>query len=397
MSDNESGLSNDEVGDRLRRAREDAGLTQADAAQIIDAARTTIVAIEKGQRRVRIEEIQKLARAYGTSANALLRRESIQLDLLPQFRKLEQSTDAAVEVASRMLNDLVRAELELEDALGIRRERRYPQERQILPGDTNSVMAQAEEDAQDLRDWLGIGPGPIGDIISILDLQLGIRVYLCPLDSRISGLFAYDRRAGACMLLNALHPRARLMTTVAHELGHFVSTRNEPEVLTEDALFASREERYANSFARGFLTPSRAVKQRFQDITAGHSHLTRRHIIVLANAFGVAREAMVRRLEELRLAKRGTWDWFQANGGITDEQAREVLGESPQIHVDSAIVGRIIPPRLALLAGEAWKRGIYSEGQLVRLLHLDRHQVRLLLDRAEAEEGEQDELVKLSD
>lgn len=141
--------------------------------------------------------------------------------------------------------------------------------------------------------------------------------------------------------------------------------------------------------------PSRAVRQRFQDITAGHSHLTRRHIILFANAFGVAREAMVRRLEELGLARRGTWDWFQANGGITDEQARQVLGALPSRHLPTSETGFQLPPRLALLAGEAWKRGIYSEGQLVRLLHLDRYSVRALLDSAATEEGEEDDLVKL--
>lgn len=388
-------LSDREVGERLKLAREEVGKTQADAASVIGAARTTVVAIEKGQRRIRIDELQKLAAAYGTSANAILRREAVQLNLAPQFRRLSESEDDAVETSSRLLNDLVTAELELENALGIHRERRYPPERPILPGDNRAVVSQAEADAQDLRDWLGIGPGPIGDIVSVLDLQLGIRVYLCPLNSKVSGLFAYDARAGACMLLNALHPRSRIMTTAAHELGHFFSSRTEPEVLTESSLFVSREERYANSFSRGFLMPSRAVRQRFQDITAGHSHLTRRHIILLANAFGVAREAMVRRLEELGLARRGTWDWFQANGGITDEQAGQVLGALPSRHLPTSETGFQLPPRLALLAGEAWKRGIYSEGQLVRLLHLDRYSVRALLDSAAAEEGEEDDLVKL--
>ncbi|MEC7763729.1 MAG: XRE family transcriptional regulator [Pseudomonadota bacterium] len=388
-------LSDRDIGERLRLARDVAKMTQAEASEVIGAARTTIVAIEKGQRRIRLNELQKLAAAYGTSANAILRREAVQLDLVPQFRKLSESEGEAVENASRLLNDLVTAEMELENALGIRRERRYPQERPILPGDNRSVVAQAEGDAQDLRDWLGIGPGPIADIVSVLDLQLNIRVYLCPLSSKISGLFAYDDRAGACMLLNAIHPRSRLITTAAHELGHFMSSRTEPEVLTENALIVSREERYANSFARGFLMPARVVRQRFQDITSGHSHLTRRHIVLLAYAFGVAREAMVRRLEELGLARKGTWDWFQANGGITDEQAQQVLGSLPPSHFGAELIGAQVPPRLALLAGEAWKRGIYSEGQLVRLLHLDRYSVRELLDSAAAEEGEEDDLVKI--
>lgn len=395
MSVSHERMSDREIGERLRFAREEAKKTQADAAEVIGAARTTVVAIEKGQRRVRIDELQKLAAAYGTSANAILRREAVQLSLAPQFRKLSESEDGAIEAASRLLSDLVTAELELESALGVRRERRYPPERPILPGDNRAIVAQAEADAQDFRDWLGLGPGPIGDIVSLLDLQLGIRIYLCPLNSKISGLFAYDERAGACMLLNALHPRARLMMTAAHELGHFMSSRSDPEVLTESTPIISRKERYADSFGRGFVMPARAVRQRFQDITAGHSHLTRRHVILLAHAFGVAREAMVRRLEELALARRGTWDWFQANGGITDEQAQQVLGTLPSSHFPASEVGRQLPPRLALLAGEAWKRRIYSEGQLVRLLNLDRHSVRTLLDSMAAEEGEEDELVRL--
>ena len=381
-----------EIGERLRIAREAAGLTQAAAAEKIDVARTTIVAIERGQRRIKTNELQGLCSLYGTSANAILRQEAVHLDMVPRFRKLAQSADDAAEQAACLLNDLVSAEVELENALGIKRTRNYPPERPILPGD---VRQQAEQDAQDLRDWMGLGAGPVLDIVSLLDLQLGIRVYVRPLDGKISGLFAYDEAVGACMLLNAAHPVGRIIQTGAHELGHFNSARRQPEVLTEGEVPHSREERYADHFGRCFVTPARAVRQRFAEITAGQSHLTRRHIILLASAFGVAREAIVRRLEELGLAKRGTWDWFQANGGITDEQARQVLGELPVRGSSLLEAQGAVPPRLALLAREAWKRGFYSEGQLARLLKLDRHEVRELLDGAENEESEANELVKL--
>ena len=385
-------LPDSEIGERLRIAREAAGLTQAAAAEKIDVARTTIVAIERGQRRIKTNELQGLCSLYGTSANAILRQEAVHLDMVPRFRKLAQSADDAAEQAACLLNDLVSAEVELENALGIKRTRNYPPERPILPGD---VRQQAEQDAQDLRDWMGLGAGPVLDIVSLLDLQLGIRVYVRPLDGKISGLFAYDEAVGACMLLNAAHPVGRIIQTGAHELGHFNSARRQPEVLTEGEVPHSREERYADHFGRCFVTPARAVRQRFAEITAGQSHLTRRHIILLASAFGVAREAIVRRLEELGLAKRGTWDWFQANGGITDEQARQVLGELPVRGSSLLEAQGAVPPRLALLAREAWKRGFYSEGQLARLLKLDRHEVRELLDGAENEESEANELVKL--
>ena len=51
----------------LKLAREEAKLRQAAAAAAIQVARTTLVAIEKGQRRIRISELQQLARLYGTS------------------------------------------------------------------------------------------------------------------------------------------------------------------------------------------------------------------------------------------------------------------------------------------------------------------------------------------
>jgi Zn-dependent peptidase ImmA (M78 family) len=384
-------LTDAEIGERLRLARESAKLKQADAAALIGAARTTIVAVEQGKRRIQMDELQKLATAYGTSANAILRREAVHLDMVPRFRKLAEAGNDAVEDATRLLNDLVRAELELENALGVSRTRNYPPERPILPGE---VRAQAEQDAQELRDWLGLGPGPVVDIVSILDLQLGIRVYVRPLYGKVSGLFAYDDTAGACILLNANHPHERLTQSGVHELGHFVSARRQPEVLTEDELFTTREERYANIFQRCFITPARAVRQLFAEITAGQSHLTRRHIILLAHALGVSREAMVRRLEELKLARDGTWDWFVANGGITDDQVRQVLGEIPAREMDARAWG-IVPPRLALLAREAWKREMYSEGQLARLLRLNRHEIREVLDGAEKEESEANELVKL--
>ena len=393
MTENAERLSDVEIGERLRLAREIAKLTQEEVAAIIDAARTTIVAIEQGKRRVRIDELQKLAAAYGTSANTILRREAVHLDMVPRFRKLPQSEDKAVESATRLLNDLVRAEIELENALGVTQVRNYPPERPILPG---NVREQAEQDAQELRDWLGLGPGPVSDIVSILDMQLGIRVYVRRLDGKVAGLYAYDDAAGACILLNQSHPPERLTYTGAHEGGHFISTRKQPEVLTNDEKPKSREERYADAFARCFLTPARAVRQRFAQITAGQSHLTRRHIILLAHAFGISREAMVRRLEELSLAREGTWDWFNANGGITDDQARQVLGEVSSPSLNPVRAQGHVPPRLALLMREAWKQEMYSEGQLARLLRLNRHEIREILDGAEVEESEANELVKLS-
>ena len=49
------------IGELLRDARENMKMTQAAAAEALNVARTTLVAIERGQRRPRVDELQTLA------------------------------------------------------------------------------------------------------------------------------------------------------------------------------------------------------------------------------------------------------------------------------------------------------------------------------------------------
>src|SRR5947207_1990549 len=81
-----SQISPIDLGERLRIAREAVRVKQADAADIIGVVRTTLVAIEQGQRRIKMDELQKLAKAYNVSVNALLRQEAVYVDLAPRFR-----------------------------------------------------------------------------------------------------------------------------------------------------------------------------------------------------------------------------------------------------------------------------------------------------------------------
>jgi Zn-dependent peptidase ImmA (M78 family)/DNA-binding XRE family transcriptional regulator len=391
MNTNEQ-LSSVELGERLKIARETSKVKQEDAAASAGIARTTLVAIEKGQRTAKIEELQALSRCYGISVNSLLRKEAVYVDLVPRFRRFADTDQPEIEEAAQLLNDLVKAEVELENLVGVSRIRNYPQEKAILAGD---VRVQAEQDAQDLRRWLGIGDGPIQDLFALLELQMGMRIYVRKLHPKVSGLFAFDERIGACILVNASHRKDRRNLSGGHELGHFTATRRVAEVYEDEKYENSREERYANAFARAFLMPARIVMQKFKEITAGASHLTRRHVIILAHFFGVSRQAAVMRLEELQLTKRGTWDWFADNGSITDEHVRQVLGDGAII--DDSGAANIRPSiRLESLATEAARKGLVSEEQLVRLLKLPRTQVRAILEEAESGKDEVHDLFKLS-
>lgn len=387
-------LTAQEIGRRLRLARESAKIRQDESAKVIGMSRPTLVSIEKGDRRIRIQELQALANHYGVSVNALLRREAVHTDLVPRFRRLRETEDDHTGEAVKLLNDLVRAEVELENILGIERPKNYPPERGINTGD---VINLAELHAQDLRNWLGLGAGPIADIFSLMELDLGIRLYQRRLSkgSKVDALFTFDQTLGACILLNANFPLERRIQSAAHELGHFVGTRQAPEVLEANEKFQSREERYAHAFGRAFLTPRKSFEAAWRQLTAG-AEITRRPIIVQAHHFRISREACVRRLEELGLVKRGAWDKLKAHGGITLEQVREVLGETAsKPDPAKSDADRPVSHRTSLMAYTAWKRDLMSEGQLAELLIIKRLELRALLDQMELEESETDDMFKL--
>ena len=95
-----------------------------------------------------------------------------------------------------------------------------------------------------------------------------------------------------------------------------------------------------------------------------------------------------------RLTKPGTWGWFENQGGITDEQATQVLGDLVVPDRERAEAEQPTTLRLNLLAAEAYRQNLLSEGQLARLLGLDRIELREILSALEAEGSGTDGVAK---
>ena len=361
-----------ELGQRLRTYRQSAGLTQADAAAQIGVSRTTLVAIESGDRPIRPDELVRAAEAYDVSTNALLRREAIHVDLVAQFRK-SGAPDTASSQAVRTLHRLSASYVELERAVGTPMVMRYPPP---TPLPRRSQVEQTAEDlAMHVRSTLGLGISPIPDVIELLEHEVGMRIFFRPLDSQICGAFAFHEELGGCVLINANHPRPRRALTAVHEFGHLLTTRDEPEVLhLQEGGPLPVSERLATLFAISFLMPGAAVRKRFQDSCDRDGRFAPRHVILLADVFHVSLEAMTRRLEQLELLPQGTFESLRRRG-LSRETVERVLGPRED-------VGRppLVPRRLALLAVEAHERGLFTEGQLSEALDMDRVAIRELVD-----------------
>jgi Zn-dependent peptidase ImmA (M78 family)/DNA-binding XRE family transcriptional regulator len=374
-----TGLAAADLGDRLRAARSGANLTQEAAAAALGIARTTLLAIEKGQRAVRPEELLAVARLYGVSAGRLTSPDAVHVDLAAKFRRAQgREASKAVTQALALLNRLATGAVQLEGLLGQELRTDYPPPIRIKP---QRVNQQAEDTANNLRARLGVGLGPIPDVIGLLELELGLRIFLRPLPSQISGLYAYDPAIGACILVNANHHWKRRAQTVTHETGHFASDRSHADILEEVEISPSIEERFAKRFGSAFLMPASGVRARFDQIVGSENRFDVRELVLLAHQFGVATEAMCRRLEELGLLPQGIW------GSIKDRGVASDLERSVVADVHLGPKPPMIPTRLAYLASKALDREILSVGQLCDLLAVDRSELREALLPFEAEEA----------
>src|SRR3712207_6626612 len=96
-----------ELGLELQAARKRCGLRQEDAAKVINVARTTITAIEKGERRITSEELFKLALAYGAQVSDLVRQRP-RVDPSPeQFRGPDMLTETDREAIEQHIAQLI--------------------------------------------------------------------------------------------------------------------------------------------------------------------------------------------------------------------------------------------------------------------------------------------------
>jgi Zn-dependent peptidase ImmA (M78 family)/DNA-binding XRE family transcriptional regulator len=362
-----------ELGRRLKAARTAAEVTQEVAAERIGAARTTIVAIERGDRRLSSEELLALCELYGVSVGQMLRAGAVQVDLAPQFRRAAQAeADPAAAEATRLLQESATRYVELERRLGRPLEPDYPPPRRIQRA---QVPEQAEDAASELRARLGLGQSPIPDLLSLIESELRIRLFVLPLPARISGAYAYHDEIDACILVNANHARTRQAWTAAHELGHFMTDRRAAEVLRADAAFDDPSEQFANRFAAALLMPAPAVRSRFRELAEAQGRFSPRALVYLALAFHVSVEAAARRLEQLRLFKKGTFDALQSAGfkaatvgSVVREDAAEPAARAPFL------------PRCTQIALEAYEQELISEGELAGMLRLGRIETRELLD-----------------
>jgi len=364
------------LGEKLKNSRLERGLTQSDVAEQLGVVRTTLVAIEKGDRRVSAKELVKLSQLYGRALADWLDDKPAPVPLVPQFRMPARGLiieEGEVREAVAMMESLARDYVELEERNSLPLIRRHPAAYNYEgPGVTPEM--RGEDVAAEERIRLGLGDGPIHDLRAVLEEAVGLRIFYLDMPSPIGGIYAYSEDLGGCIAINRRHPGPRGVWSLAHEYGHFLSTRHAADVNLCDGAPWGRAgaEKFADSFAKNFLMPRTGVNRILSEMVSAHGKgVTAADVLALAHQFRVSAEAMFRRLEELKRLPAGTWDTLRGNR-FQPDKASGTLG-IPRIPREP-----MLPFRYRMMACNAYdaKESEMTEAELASLLRTDRVDAR---------------------
>ncbi|HEX3656090.1 MAG TPA: XRE family transcriptional regulator [Pirellulales bacterium] len=356
------------LGQRIAEARKARGKTQEEVADFLGYSRPTYIAIEKGERVTKPEDIIKLAGFLGRKVHDLVRPTEPVIDLQPHLRAVaekmkgadEQALNAGIDELQRLAEDY----RDLERLMNAPLRFNYPSEVTLNPRLDPTELA--EDVAKQERQRLGFGDQPIIHLRSMLEWGVGLRLFYGELPSTIAGMYAYTADLGCCILVNRKHPAERRRVSMLHEYGHLLVDRFKPGI--DYLAMPGRKpanERFAEAFALCFLMPATSVRQRFHDIVNTTNDFQVADLRRLSHFYFVSVEAMALRLEQLNLITKGSWQ-FLKESKFAPRQAAEMLGLLPQ-----PINDQPFPERYRYLAVNAFVRGDIGDTDLAALLRCD--------------------------
>lgn len=370
-------INPEQLGRRLSEARKGRGLTQQAVADFLQCSRPVLIAIEKGTRTAKPDEIVKLASFYGRTVHELVRPGEPVADLQPHLRAVASKSSPGNHELNESIGQLQRfAEnyCELERLMNAPMRLRYPPEIQL----TNhmEVVSLAEDVAISERNRLGLGDQPVDNLREILESEVGLRIMYGSLPSNIAGMYAYAGDLGCCILINRKHPAERRRATLIHEYGHVIVDRYKPGV---DYLASQgrkpANERFAESFGMSFLMPATSVRRRFNEIVSTTKDFHVADLCRLSHLYFVSVEAMAYRLEGLRLIPDGTMRHLRESQ-FKVNKAKDMLELPAQPETKGSFSDRYI--YLCILAFE---QAEISEGQLANFLNVDRVTAREIVEK----------------
>jgi len=405
-------ITQQELGLRIRAARDACGMTQDEVGKHLELSRPTIVQIEAGNRSVSSLELSKLAHLFGRDLREFV-AESFAEDqdaLAALFRAdAEVAGQPAVMARLRECMAIGREITTLERLVGVDRDLMTAATYQLpTPASRWEAIQQGMRVAEEERRRLGLGAGPLPPLTELLESQ-GVRAGLVELPDDVSGLTMSDRQAGLLVVANREHHPLRRRFSFAHEYAHVLVDRSNFGLVSRTSDRSALLEVRANSFAACFLMPEDGVRQVVSALgkgkpsrayaevfdEAGSVNVEGRaepgsqtvqiyDVVQVAHHFGVSRLAALFRLRNLRLITEAEFELLRT--ATKRDGASKMAGLLGLPEPEQEEVRNEFRQRLLSLGLEAFRREEISRGKLAELaamVGLSHREMESLLEDAD--------------
>ncbi|WP_079054191.1 helix-turn-helix domain-containing protein [Streptomyces graminilatus] len=300
------------VGERIRRERERAGLSQRDLAARAHLSQPTLTRIENGARaNVTLAELDRLAVALDIPVRLLTSGNPVR----SRVRIAARADDAVTEEREEALRHTLEV-LELDarlDKLGpAALQQRKPAGFLPVPDEGLPEERQARELAHRVRTALNLGIAPIADVDELIEQLTGVDTAVLKLPKATDGFTATDpERETTLIAVRACDVPERQRFSFAHELGHLLW--NDGAQVHELNDGRTPGERRCDAFARHLLAPEEGIKTWLAaEKFALRTPVNERTAALLARHFRVSFMVVLIQLESMKL--------------ITERQKKELRG-----------------------------------------------------------------------
>ena len=263
-------ITPEEIGRRLRMARESRHFTQETAGAALGLQRSAISLMESGQRQVSTLELTRLADLYGRSVGWFVNRDfSVQQEdpVVTLFRAEPGLQGDVVQQQASYCLRLLREGTTLRRLAGRAAGSSLPRYELSSPVSVGQAIAQGQQVAEQERRRLNLGNAPVKVPETLA--QQNIWAAALPLPDEISGLFLCSPDFGLAILANLSQSLVRRRFSYAHEHGHALMDRDRQAAVTCVQNAGMKTEQRANAFAAAFLLPEAGVREFLHNIGKG--------------------------------------------------------------------------------------------------------------------------------
>lgn len=367
------------LAQRLKQLRLARGLSLDELSDCLDGfvTKQALSKYEKGLSHPSMKVVAKIAETFGVKTAHLFAEPAVQVQLLA-YRKCASLPKREESMVEGMVSQALEERIALQEKVGEAFQLNLPPQKYRV-----ASLDDAEQAANELRNFWKLGTSPIASVVGFLEDQF-IHVFTIATSSeKFDGISANATDdSGAVVAVAVVSregvPGERQRFSLMHEVGHLVL----------DVVDGIDEEKAAHRFAGAFLAPAEQLRR---EIGEHRTTVQLKELFMLKRRFGVSAQALAFRLRDLGIINDSSYKWLciQFNHNRMRKNEPEPLPhEEPQWLKRTALrafsEGLITAGEAGRLTGESYEsehKDIIDRRAFMKLSAAERSKV--LRDQAE--------------